>query len=109
MRIYYTDGREAEIEYDGTIRTASTRELSDALFYADATLGEHQNVFDCEGCRECDGANRTYNEVQAERKRREQAGIAEIVDKGEPTFEERYAPYGEAWQIEQRERREEGY
>ena len=46
--------------------------------------------------------------IQIESDRRVREGI-QVEDPNEPTLEERWAPYGETWQWEQRMRREEGY
>lgn len=92
---------------DDTIRTEADRSLSEREFYIDVDLAEHSEM-DCMGggeyeCPSCEARFEARREIRAEVARR-QALSLQIYDPMEPTFEERYAPYGIAWQDEQRER-----
>ena len=111
IRIDYIGGHTWEIDSaDGrSIETEPDRSMSDRWFWIDVRLGEHMEI-DCEGggefeCPSCSAGRKGLAEIRAERERRDRVGIELIIDMDEPTFEERYAPYGPAWQEEQIERR----
>lgn len=92
-----------------SITTTPDRHLSDAEFYAGVSLSEHSEM-DCEGggeyeCPTCTANRATIDAVKAEMARREAEGIT-IDDPNEPSFEERFAPFGPEWEREQRERME---
>jgi hypothetical protein len=100
------------------LTTIPDRQLSDWLFYDDVRTAELLEVdgFTCpdayddhepDTCAFCSAlaADRAERDaVRAEIERRERAGVF-IDDPNEPSFEERYAPFGLEWQREQDERR----
>ena len=97
------------IENDGTIRTEPDRSMADREFWLDVKLGEHSEM-DCDGggefpCSDCDANHQALREIRAEQGRREQEQI-QIEDPNEETLEERLAPFGTEWQLEQQERME---
>lgn len=96
-----------ESEHDMTINTIPDRDLEDAIFYAGHELSEHLEV-DCEGggefiCPTCDANRETIRTARAEIERRIVNGIT-VDDPNAETLEERLAPWGTEWQLEQLER-----
>ena len=90
--------------------TVPDRQLADALFYLDVRIAEHYEVDavfgDPDGpSPQVQGDFDARRQIRAEVDRRTEFGI-QIDDPDEPSFEERHAPYGIEWQIEQRERAE---
>jgi hypothetical protein len=100
------------------LTTTPDRQLADWLFYDDvrraeraeidglgcyAAEDEDHDAATCSTCRQLAAAAAERQAVRDEIARREAAGIF-IEDPDEPTFEERHAPYGIEWQLEQRER-----
>jgi hypothetical protein len=89
------------------LTTMPDRHIVDAMIYAERRLAEHLEM-DCMGggeydCPRCSADRDFMRAANAEMKRREEAGIL-IEDPDEPSFEERHAPWGPEWQLEQRER-----
>lgn len=79
------------------------RELFDLMFYTDASIIEHDMHCCCD--EECEVApgRRLLRALSHEEDRRVRLGI-EVRDDREPTLEERLAPFGIEWELEQRER-----
>lgn len=80
------------------------RHLQEAEMALEDRLAAHLEI-DCEGggeyvCDRCTADRAELEAITAELARREAEGIA-VDDPSEPTFEERYAPFGPAWQEEQ--------
>jgi hypothetical protein len=95
---------------DEAITTVPDRQLSDALFYLDAKIAEYYEMDlvygDEDGpspqvAADLDEAARIRREI----KRRTEHDIY-VDDPDAETFEERHAPFGTEWMIEQRERAE---
>ena len=89
------------------LTTIPDRALVDSIFYADHELAEHLEI-DCEGGGEFDCPTCTANRdgiraARAEIDRRRLAGIT-VDDPHAETLEQRLAPYGTEWELEQRER-----
>jgi hypothetical protein len=101
------------------LTTTPDRQLEDWLFYDDARMAElaeidglycpdddgdhHHGPATCSFCREAAAHSDLRAAVKAEIARRVELDIR-IEDPNEPTFEERHAPYGIEWELEQRER-----
>lgn len=103
--VTYRDGHSWRLPTDGTIHTEPDQSMEERAFYCDAAIIEHRNLDadpdgPCEGCIE---AHHALEEIRQERMRRYWLGIA-IDDPAAPTLEERLAPYGIEWELEQRER-----
>lgn len=111
IEILYVGGHTWTDDDDGTIETETDRSMSEREFYCDAQIIEHRELdADPDGCcNRCERAQIAIDEIRAERMRRDALCIEQIVDPNELTLEERWAPYGEEWQWEQRLRHEEGY
>jgi len=103
------------------LTTTPDRQLEDWLFYADVRRAEALEVdglhcaaaeadYDdgvahvgCAFCAQLDADSAEYAAVKAEINRRLATEIR-IDDPNEPTLEERLAPWGIEWELEQRDR-----
>jgi hypothetical protein len=95
------------------LTTMPDRELQTAEFYADVRCAEHLEVDalygDENGPAPAVAADFAWRaELREEIARREAAGIA-IDDPNAETLEQRLAPWGTEWELEQRERTEGSY
>lgn len=95
----------SDIEFISTPKymlAMSDRELSSAMFYADAAIIEGQ-AYACEPEDYAVLPYETLALLTRERDKRLRLGI-EITHPGEDTFEQRFAPFGVEWELEQMER-----
>lgn len=93
------------------LTTIPDRQLADRLFWLDVKIAELYEIDAVYGDEDGPAADvlavfAERDDLAAERDRRIEQGVAPIVDPTEPTLEERLAPYGIEWRLEQRDRQE---